>query len=191
MKNLQYTPYLDLGKAKNPYDYKTRIDPTGKYILDEKQMMEEDAAIELEKQTVFANKIYKDSGAQQADKAEFADPTEKMTGKEIGGNAMANAGGILSMASQQYANFNTVSSSKKESKAQIAQGTMQGAGLGMKIAGPKGAAVGGLVGLGLGLLDSKADSRKRTEEADQNVRKDFRDIKKDREQSYFSNYTNI
>lgn len=103
---------------------------------------------------------------------------------DIGGNLMGAAGDIMNFGAEQYANFQSVSSSTAESKAQTMGSTLKGASLGMQVGGPWGAAIGGALGLGAGIIDANKDKKLRSEQANDEHEDMLASAKDERKQSY-------
>tara|TARA_A100000172_G_C3044260_1_gene111860 strand:- start:43950 stop:44510 length:561 start_codon:yes stop_codon:yes gene_type:complete len=104
---------------------------------------------------------------------------------DIGANALASAGDIMNFGAEQYANFQSVSSSTAESKAQTMGSTLKGASLGMKVGGPWGAAIGGALGLGAGIIDSNKDKKIRLEKENKEYEDMLASTKDERKRSYY------
>lgn len=103
----------------------------------------------------------------------------------VGDKAGGGAGlGTIASAGMGFAkdllSVRGVDGSEKESWAKTGQLTLSGATTGMQIAGPWGAAVGAVVGAGAGLINKRADKRKRGHAIHENNMKQARDSKKQR-----------
>ena len=94
------------------------------------------------------------------------DSTDKATGpfgsiNGKGSGLEANAGGIAQYAMQNVNMFSNTAQSEKEGWSNIGSNTLGGAALGMQVAGPVGAAIGGGIGLLTSTIDMIGDTKKR------------------------------
>ena len=79
----------------------------------------------------------------------------------FGEKLQANAGSIASFGVGAYQQLSQTAQSDKEADARTLSLAASGASAGMTVGGPWGAAIGGVVGLGAGLLKKGPDRKKR------------------------------
>lgn len=111
-------------------------------------------------------------------------PSPGFDAKAVGDKIKGNAADIVQFGVNRYNDFKTISPSSDASTAQTIKTGVEGAALGLKIGGPVGAIAGGLLGTGLGMIDSKSDKRKRIEALDNQHREMLEDRKAKRKRDY-------
>lgn len=105
---------------------------------------------------------------------------EKKGGMNLGGKASS----IARFAGNAYGSIQGTDASKKESWAKTGNLTVSGASTGAQIGGPWGAAIGAVVGLGAGMINMGADTRKRNAEKREKLRKESNEFDKKVKDSY-------
>ena len=88
-------------------------------------------------------------------------PNNSQPDSNFGEKLQANAGNILNFGVGAYQQLSQTAQSDKEADARTLSLAASGASAGMTVGGPWGAAIGGVVGLGAGLLKKVPDRKKR------------------------------
>ena len=88
-------------------------------------------------------------------------PNNSQPDLNFGDKLQANAGNILNFGLDAYQQLSQTAQSDKEADARTLSLAASGASAGMTVGGPWGAAIGGVVGLGAGLLKKGPDRKKR------------------------------
>ena len=88
-------------------------------------------------------------------------PNNSQPDSNFGEKLQANAGSIASFGVGAYQQLSQTAQSDKEADARTLSLAASGASAGMTVGGPWGAAIGGVVGLGAGLLKKVPDRKKR------------------------------
>ena len=88
-------------------------------------------------------------------------PNNSQPDSNFGDKLQANAGNILNFGVGAYQQLSQTAQSDKEADARTLSLAASGASAGMTVGGPWGAAIGGVVGLGAGLLKKVPDRKKR------------------------------
>ena len=88
-------------------------------------------------------------------------PNNSQPDSNFGEKLQANAGSIASFGVGAYQQLSQTAQSDKEADARTLSLAASGASAGMAVGGPWGAAIGGVVGLGAGLLKKVPDRKKR------------------------------